>query len=223
MLPPQLSPPLTVGRVPAERLRHWWSSRDYRISPPLPPREYPRPLPPPSPVVSPPAHGLSPWISGGATYRAGYGRFRPSKHPRPLAGGLVLPRRLTPDLPPPLIRPAFAPGKSRPLRAHSGWPPRHGFPHCGVFAPAAPPRSLALVSVPISGAPALTAPPPVFGLAGRYPPANYHDGPCPPILGRIAVDRPRSLSGGKGGPSSTLPLWGGISPSFPGGYPPSRG
>ena len=46
---PQLSS-LTVGRVPAERLRHWWSSGDLRILP-LPP-EYPRPLPLPSPAVS---------------------------------------------------------------------------------------------------------------------------------------------------------------------------
>ena len=46
---PQLSS-LTVGRVQAGRLRHWWSSRDLRILPL--PREYPRLLPLPSPAVS---------------------------------------------------------------------------------------------------------------------------------------------------------------------------
>jgi len=56
----------------------WWSSRDYRISPL--PRDYPRPLPPSSPAVSPPALGLGPRISAG-TYRAGYGRFRPNNRP----------------------------------------------------------------------------------------------------------------------------------------------
>ncbi len=47
---PQLSS-LTVERVLADSLRHWWSSWDYRISPL--PQEYRRPLPPPSRAVSP--------------------------------------------------------------------------------------------------------------------------------------------------------------------------
>ncbi len=65
---PQLSS-LTVGRVPAGRLRHRWSSGDLRILP-LPP-EYPRPLQLPSPAVSPAAHrssgGFNRGLAGPAT------------------------------------------------------------------------------------------------------------------------------------------------------------
>ena len=45
------APRAAVERALADRLRHWWSSQDYRISPL--PREYRRPLPPPSRTVSP--------------------------------------------------------------------------------------------------------------------------------------------------------------------------
>ena len=45
--------------------------------------------------------------------------------------------------------------------------PYRGFPHCKVFAPAAPRRAWAPVSVPISGLP-LSWPVPVKGLVSHY-------------------------------------------------------
>jgi len=90
-------------------------------------------------------------------------------------------------------------------------------PICGGFAPGAPRRAWALVSVPIWGLP-LSRPPPVFGLAGRYP-ANNLMGRSP-ILGRRSGVNPRYALSGKD-PSRPLPLWG-ISASFP-ALSPSRG
>ena len=88
--------------------------------------------------------------------------------------------------------------------------PRHGYPHCGGFAPGAPRRAWALVSVPIWGLP-LSRPLPVFGLAGRYP-ANYLIGRRP-ILGR------QSLSG-MGEFHHPFPM--GDYPQFPGVIPHPR-
>ena len=76
--------------------------------------------------------------------------------------------------------------------------PRHGFPHCGGFAPGAPRRASALVSVPIWGLP-LSRPLPVFGLAGHYP-ANYLMGRRP-ILGRASGGSTASPSRGWGLPA----------------------
>jgi len=101
--------------------------------------------------------------------------------------GLVLPRRLTPDLPP-AYSPAFLQRGKAPLRGTRGDPVTVSriplgvggllpSPICGGFAPGAPHRAWALVSGPIWGLP-LSRPLPVIGLAGRYP-ANYHDGPQP--------------------------------------------
>src|SRR6267142_793236 len=66
---------LSVSNGPAERLRHWYSSRYLRI-PPLH-REFHLPLPCSSPTVLPAAPELSPGISP-ATYRATYAPFTPS-------------------------------------------------------------------------------------------------------------------------------------------------
>ncbi len=66
---------LTVGAVPARRLRHWWSPQDYWILPL--PHEYLLPLPVPSSAVAPEVIRLSRMIYPGI-YRAGYGRFRPN-------------------------------------------------------------------------------------------------------------------------------------------------
>ena len=64
---------LTVGSVLVRRLRHWWSSEDYRILP-LPP-EYFVTLPVPSLAVYPQFERLSRSIYTGI-YETGYGRFR---------------------------------------------------------------------------------------------------------------------------------------------------
>ena len=86
--------------------------------------------------------------------------------------------------------------KSRGINPRHSPSPRHGFPHCGGFAPGAPRRASALVSVPIWGLP-LSRPLPVFGLAGHYP-ANYLIGRRP-ILGRVR-GVPRTPFGGGGVP-----------------------
>src|SRR5207244_13430156 len=79
---------------------------------------------------------------------------------------LVLPRRLTPDLPSP-----YSPGELDRVKAFlSGWhsgSPCHAFAHCRGFARAAPRRAWARVSVPISGLP-LSRPAPVIALASRH-------------------------------------------------------
>lgn len=83
----------------------------------------------------------------------------------------------------PLFPELFTLRKSRGYATALGVPPRRGCPHCGGFAPAAPPRrAWTRVSVSISGLP-LSWPVPIFGLVGRYPPTNYLIGRRP-ILGR---------------------------------------
>ncbi len=67
---------LTVGSVLVGRLRHRWSSKDYRISPL--PLEYLQPLPVPSLTVSPDFARLGRTIYP-RIYQTGYGRFRPNK------------------------------------------------------------------------------------------------------------------------------------------------
>ena len=67
---------LTVGPVLEERLRHWWSFKDYRIS--LLPLKYPLPQPVPSLTVYPEFVWLSQTIYP-SIYQTGYGRFRPNK------------------------------------------------------------------------------------------------------------------------------------------------
>ncbi len=67
-----------------ERLRHGWSSRDYRISPL--PLKYPLPLPVPSLAVYPKFVKLGSTIYPGI-YQTGYGRFRPNKSGHHLSCG----------------------------------------------------------------------------------------------------------------------------------------
>ena len=196
---------LTVGTVPAERLRHRWSPRDYRISPL--PREYPRPLPVPRHAVSsasPPVF----WRISQRTYMPGYGPFRPNNRAHHL--GRRYYRGGWQRSCPPLIPPAIYTGEKPPRGRHWEYPP-HACAHWEGFAPAAPRRAWTRVSVSISGLP-LSGPVRIVGLVGRYP-TNYLIRRSP-ILGR-----PQGLSGRDH--SRPPPLWG-ISLSFP-RLSPTRG
>ncbi len=78
----------------------------------------------------------------------------------------MLPRRLTPVLPPSYSHRILLYGKAIFYRLHSRQPHRT-YVQCGVFAPAAPRRAWTPISVSISGLP-LSWPVPVKGLVSRY-------------------------------------------------------
>ncbi len=92
---------------------------------------------------------------------------------RPPFVALVLPRRLAPVFPTTYSLRVLILEKANVEHWHSGFP-YHTFVHCKGFAPAAPLRARASVSVPFSGLP-LSGPLPIFGLVGRYPANNLID------------------------------------------------
>ena len=165
---------LSVSNGPAERLRHWYSSRYLRI-PPLH-REFHLPLPCSSPTVLPAAPELSPGISP-ATYRATYAPFTPSdsgqrSHPPYYRGCWHGVSRCF------LTRYRHSPRKGHSSRATVVYTPKGVLPHaaslrqpcghCARFPTAASRRSLGRLSVPMWLA-ILSDQLPVRALVGRYP------------------------------------------------------
>ena len=80
---------------------------------------------------------------------------------------LVLPRRLAPVFPTTYSPSYLHLAKAYTMYKHSGSPYRT-FVHCKGFAPAAPRRARASISVPFSRLP-LSRPLPIDGLVGHYP------------------------------------------------------
>ncbi len=94
---------------------------------------------------------------------------------------LVLPRRLAPVFPTTYSPRFLLLAKAHVKHEHFG-SPYHTFVHCRGFAPAAPRRARASISVPFSGLP-LSGPLPIFGLVGHYPTNSLID--RRPILRQI--------------------------------------
>ncbi len=152
---------LTVGPVLVRRLRHRWSTGDYCILP-LPPAysDSSRSLAKQSLLH---AVLLSKTISQ-EIYLTSYGRFRPNKDDPHLwrwcyRGGWH-------QSFPPLIRQTFCAWQKPYKVKHFGFP-YHTCVHCKGFAPAAPRRARASISVPFSGL-SLSRPLRIFGLVSRY-------------------------------------------------------
>ena len=101
------------------------------------------------------------------TYKTGYERFRPSIRGHH-SGHLYYRGGWHRFYPVPYSSSCLHLTKGNNFRRYHSESPRHACAHCGGFAPAAPRRARALVSVPFWGL-HLPMPLGIIGLVGRYP------------------------------------------------------
>ncbi len=180
---------LSVSRLPATCLRHWYSSRYLQISPLH--LEFWLRFSDSSPVVLNAVHGLSPWISRQAC-RSAYMPFTPNNSEQ--RSQLTCYRGCWHVI----SRCLFVPYRHRTTITCHPYSPgtkgfynlsafiihaaslRQTFVHCGIFLPAASRRSLGRISVPMCPF-TLSGRIPIVALVGLYP-ANWLMGRGPILL-----------------------------------------